>query len=111
MLNYDVGRMGWIGDYNDAYTFLEQYDSADNGNNDTGWENAEFAKLLKQSQAETDPEVRIDLLKQAEAIAMSEYPVAPVYYYTNLYVKKDYVENIAPDKLGNVYLKYVDITK
>lgn len=111
MLNYDVGRMGWIGDYNDAYTFLEQYDSAENGNNDTGWENAEFAKLLKQSQVETDPAARIDLLQQAEAIAMSEYPVAPVYYYTNLYAKKDYVKNMAPDKLGNVYLKYVDVTK
>ena len=40
---------------------------------------------------------------------MSEYPIAPVYYYTNLYVKKDNVKNMAPDALGNVYLKNVDI--
>lgn len=111
MLEYDAARMGWGADYNDAYTFLEQYDSAKNGNNDTGWENAEFTKLLKQSQVETDPEKRIEILKQAEAIIMSEYPVIPVYYYTNLYVSKDYVENIAPDKLGNIYLKYVDVNK
>ncbi|MBM7609550.1 oligopeptide transport system substrate-binding protein [Lysinibacillus composti] len=111
MLDYDAARMGWGADYNDAYTFLEQYDSAKNGNNDTGWENAEFTKLLKQSQVETDPEKRIDILKQAEAIIMSEYPVIPVYYYTNLYVSKDYVENIAPDKLGNIYLKYVNVNK
>lgn len=110
-LDYDVARMGWIGDYNDAYTFLEQYDSADNGNNDTGWENPEYAALLKQSISETDAEARIDLLKQAEAIAMKEFPIAPVYNYTNLFVKKDYVENMAPDALGNVYLKYVDINK
>ncbi|MFJ8237781.1 peptide ABC transporter substrate-binding protein [Ureibacillus sp. NPDC094379] len=111
MLDYDAARMGWGADYNDAYTFLEQYDSAKNGNNDTGWENAEFTKLLKQSQVETDPEKRIEILKQAEAIIMSENPVIPVYYYTNLYVSKDYVENIAPDKLGNIYLKYVDVNK
>ncbi len=111
LLDYDVARMGWIADYNDAYSFLEQYDSAENGNNDTGWENAEYADLLKQSVAETDPEARIALLKQAEAVAMTEFPVAPVYFYTNLHVKKDYVKNMAPDGLGNVYLKYVDINK
>jgi len=110
-LDYDVARMGWIGDYNDAYSFLEQYDSADNGNNDTGWENPEYAKLLEQSISETDADARIDLMKQAEAIAMKEFPIAPVYYYTNLSVKKDYVENMKPDALGNVYLKYVDINK
>ncbi|HWL22817.1 MAG TPA: peptide ABC transporter substrate-binding protein [Ureibacillus sp.] len=111
LLDYDVARMGWIADYNDAYTFLEQYDSAKNGNNDTGWENAEYANLLKQSVVETDPEARLALLKQAEEITMTEFPVAPVYYYTNLNVKKDFVKNMSPDGLGNVYLKYVDIAK
>ncbi|QCR34560.1 peptide ABC transporter substrate-binding protein [Lysinibacillus sp. SGAir0095] len=110
-LDYQVGRLGWIGDYNDAYTFLEMYDSASNGNNDTGWENAEYTALLKQSNTEQDPAKRLELLKQAEAILMTEYPVAPIYYYTNLSVKKDYVENMELDALGNVYLKYVDINK
>ena len=110
-LDYDVARMGWIGDYNDAYTFLESYDSAENGNNDTGWENPDYAKILKQSITETDADARIDLLKQAESIAMAEFPLAPVYYYTSLHVKKDYVKNMQPDALGNVYLKYVDINK
>lgn len=110
-LDFDVARMGWIGDYNDAYTFLEMYDSASNGNNDTGWENKEYTALLKQSITETDATKRIELLKQAEAIAVSEYPVAPVYYYTNLFVKQDYVKNMKPDALGNVYLKYVEVNK
>ena len=99
MLDYEIGRMGWIADYNDAYTFLEQYDSAENGNNDTGWENAEYAKLLKQSKVETDPEARIDLLNKQKQLQCLNYPVAPIYYYTNLYVKKDYVKNMAPDGL------------
>ena len=36
-------------------------------------------------------------------------PVAPIYYYTNLYVAKDYVKNMEPDALGNINLKYADI--
>ncbi|KGR77870.1 peptide ABC transporter substrate-binding protein [Ureibacillus manganicus] len=111
LLDFDVARMGWIADYNDAYSFLEQYDSAENGNNDTGWENPQYAEFLKQSVAETDPEARLALLKQAEAVAMTEFPVAPLYNYSNLHVKKDFVKNMAPDGLGNVYLKYVDIDK
>ncbi|MFF5996462.1 peptide ABC transporter substrate-binding protein [Lysinibacillus sp. KU-BSD001] len=110
-LDYQIGRLGWIADYNDAYTFLEQYDSAKNGNNDTGWENPEYTKLLTQSKTETDPAKRLELLLQAEEIFMAELPVAPIYYYTNLYVKQDYVQNMKPDVLGNINLKYVDITK
>ncbi len=109
--DYDIASIGWMADYNDAYTFLEQYNSAKNGNNITGWENPDYTALLKQSIAELDENKRIDLLKQAEAIAMAEFPIAPVYNYTNLYVKKDYIENMEPDALGNIYLKYVDINK
>ncbi|GLC87464.1 peptide ABC transporter substrate-binding protein [Lysinibacillus piscis] len=108
-LDYQVGRMGWIADYNDAYTFLEMYNTAANGNNDTGWENAEYKKLLDQSIVEADPAKRLELLKQAEGIAVSEFPVAPIYYYTNLYVQKDSVKNMKPDMLGNIKLKYVDV--
>ncbi|SOC18106.1 oligopeptide transport system substrate-binding protein [Ureibacillus xyleni] len=110
-LDFQIGRLGWIADYNDAYTFLEMYASAKNGNNDTGWENPEFTALIDQSNKEADPAKRLEILKQAESILMTEFPVAPIYYYTNLFVKKDYVQGLEPDRLGNIYLKYVDITK
>ncbi|KPN97299.1 peptide ABC transporter substrate-binding protein [Lysinibacillus sp. ZYM-1] len=110
-LDYQAGRLGWTGDYNDAYTFLEIYDTADNGNNDTGWENAEYKKLLDQSNLETDPAKRLDLLKQAEAILMNELPAAPIYYYTNLSVVQDNVKNIQADVLGNIPLKEVVVEK
>ncbi|MFA1737117.1 peptide ABC transporter substrate-binding protein [Lysinibacillus fusiformis] len=110
-LDYQVGRMGWVGDYNDAYTFLEMYDTAANGNNDTGWENAEYKKLLDQSNTEADPAKRLELLKQAEAIAVSEFPVVPIYYYTNLSVVQDYVKDMKADILGNISLKEVKVEK
>ena len=109
--DFQIARMGWIADYNDAYSFLEQYDSASNGNNDTGWENAQYADLLAQSNVETDPAKRTELLLQAEQIFMDEMPAAPIYYYTNLYVQKDYVTGMEPDALGNIYLKDADVNK
>ncbi|MBK3495163.1 peptide ABC transporter substrate-binding protein [Viridibacillus sp. YIM B01967] len=110
-LDYDVGRLGWNADYRDPYTFLEMFSTADNGNNDTGWENADYKALMKKSVAETDYEKRVDILKEAEGIAMKEFPVAPIYYYTNLSVKKESVKDMGPDPIANVQLKWVDITK
>ncbi|AVK98074.1 peptide ABC transporter substrate-binding protein [Lysinibacillus sphaericus] len=109
VLDYQIGRMGWIADYNDPYTFLEMYDTAKNGNNDTGWENPKYKELLKQSVAEVDTAKRLELLKEAEAIAVSEFPVAPIYYYTNLSVKQKYVKNMGSDRLGIIQLKNVDL--
>ena len=108
-LDYQVGRLGWIADYNDAYTFLEMYNSKSNGNNDTGWENAKYTELLKQSVVESDPTKRTSILLEAEKIMVDEMPVAPIYFYTNLYIVNDNVTGMTPDGLGNIYIKGVDI--
>ncbi|VEI05952.1 peptide ABC transporter substrate-binding protein [Kurthia zopfii] len=110
-LDYDIDRMGWIADYNDAYTFLERYDTAKNGNNDTGWESKEYKALMEKVVKETDAAKREQHLKDAEKILMTEFPVAPVYYYTNLWVEKDYVKNMAPSRLGEISLKDVKLEK
>ncbi|TQR38355.1 peptide ABC transporter substrate-binding protein [Lysinibacillus sphaericus] len=107
--DYQIGRMGWVADYLDPYTFLEQFDTAKNGNNQTGWENAEYKKLLDKAVAEVDEAKRLDYLKQAEAIIMTEFPVAPIYYYTNLSVVKKGIENLDPNPTGDIHLKYVKI--
>src|SRR5699024_3647620 len=106
-LDYQIGRLGWIADYNDASSFLGMYDSVDNGNNDTGWSTEEYNKLLKEAELETDLDKRTELLKQAEAVMIEEMPVIPLYYYTNLSVKKDNIKNMEPDALGNIDLKNV----
>lgn len=110
-LNFQVGRMGWNGDYNDANTFLDAYTTADNGNNMTGWENPKYKDLMAKATKEIDEAKRIQLLQKAEQVFMAEYPSAPIYDYTNLYVEKDYVKGMAPDLLGNINLKNVKIEK
>ena len=108
-LQYQVGRLGWIADFNDASTFLDMYRTADNGNNDTGWENADFKAKLDEANKEQDEAKRTQLLVDAEGIIMEELPVIPLYYYTNNFVAKDTVEGMVPDALGNIDLKNVSI--
>ncbi|UUX32909.1 peptide ABC transporter substrate-binding protein [Fundicoccus culcitae] len=109
-LDYQVARLGWIADYNDASSFLDMYRTVDDGNNDTGWSNDDYQALIDSARAETDPEARIGILKEAEALMMGEMPVIPIYFYANNYVLKPTVQNMSPDALGNIDLKNVSLS-
>lgn len=103
--DYQVGRMGWLGDFNDPINFLELYKEL-GGNNDTRWHNQDFANLLEQSQTETDPEKRKQLLKDAEQILMDEMPIIPIYFYTNPWVQKDNLKDVVVSGLGDIQFKW-----
>ncbi|UOE56780.1 peptide ABC transporter substrate-binding protein [Cytobacillus oceanisediminis] len=105
-MDYQVARLGWLGDFNDAINFLEMYRDADGGNNNTGWESKEFQDLLAKSATETDPEARQQLLKDAEAIFMEDMPVAPIYFYTNNWVQAENLKDVAVSGLGDVQYKW-----
>ena len=46
-----LSRSSWIGDYNDANTFLDMFVTND-GNNRTGWSNARYDELIHAGQRE-----------------------------------------------------------
>ncbi len=103
--NYQVGRMGWIADFNDAINFLEIFQTV-GGNNYTNWESEEYSDLLEKSRTETDPAARKEILREAEQIFMDELPLAPIYFYTNLWLNKDYVKDIQVNAMGSFNLKW-----
>ncbi len=104
-----VSRSGWLGDFNDPINFLEMFRDKNGGNNDTHWENAQYKELLNKSALEKDPEKRKEILGQAEQILMDEMPIAPIYFYTNSYVKNDKVKGVLMDGLGFVDYKWASI--
>ena len=64
-------RMQWYADYNDPTSWLMMYTSG-NSINDIGWSNAEYDKLIFESDLETDPAKRQAELLKAEKIAVSD---------------------------------------
>lgn len=109
-LDYQAGRYGWVGDFNDPYNFLELYKRI-GGNNTTGWESKEYQDILDKATVETDEATRTQLLKDAEELFMKDFPVSPIYFYTNIAVKSDRVSNMDPDPLSNLQLKYVKVNE
>jgi oligopeptide transport system substrate-binding protein len=99
-LDYDFASSGWIGDYLDPLTFLEMWTTG-NGNNMTGWSNAEFESLLQQSHQEADPAKRYALLNRAETILLDESPTLLIAWYARNYFLHPAVEGWYPLLLDN----------
>jgi len=100
-LDYDISASSWIGDYNDANTFLDLYLS-NSGNNRTGWKNQRYDDLLRQANQQTDLDRRAELLRQAETILTTEeVPIVPVYFYTGF----NYFD---PQKIEGIYQNLLD---
>ncbi|WP_299322312.1 ABC transporter substrate-binding protein [Parasphingopyxis sp.] len=108
-LDYDISRSGWIADYVHPMTFLELFTTG-NGNNDTGWSNTQYDRLIRQAQAATTEDQRIDLLTQAEGILMEDLPVVPIYWYTRVYMRDPRVQGWNAKILDYRPYKYVSLS-
>lgn len=75
-------RAGWIGDYNDANTFLEMFQSASELN-DVGFDDKRYDRYLKQAAAATNPVQRRQLLQLAEQRLLNAHVILPIYHYVN----------------------------
>ena len=101
-LNYDVARAGWGADYNDPMTFIDMFTST-SGNNDLGFNNAEYDQLVKDAYATQDNAKRMELMAKAEKILIGDnMALLPLYYYTRIWMNKPYVKDVVIDYSGNM---------
>ena len=89
-LGFDISRNGWTGDYPDPNTFLNLFVS-DGEQNQTGWKNPRYDKLIEGAARETDPKRRLQMFHEAEAILMDQLPIVPLYSYVIVNMVKPYV--------------------
>ena len=102
--NYDVAAMGWSADYLNPMSFLPLLYTDDVSNN-VFYSNPEYDAVVDQIKTEKDPAAFAELVVQADDIASSDYPVLPLYYKSNTYLMKDYVEGVYMIASGNYYFK------
>lgn len=99
-------RMQWYADYNDPTSWLMMYVTG-NSLNDINYSNAEYDKLIQESDYLLDVEKRQNVLLSAEKIAVSEDTViVPLFTNNNT--------NLIPAELDNYFydvLAYPDYTK
>ncbi|AXW88856.1 oligopeptide ABC transporter substrate-binding protein OppA [Lonsdalea britannica] len=89
--HFDVVRASWVGDYNEASTFLSLLTSSHSGNI-SRFHNAEYDRLMKDTGGQTDSQRLNQEYNQAERILTNEAPIAPIYQYTNARLIKPWVK-------------------
>ncbi len=105
---WDVARLGWIADFNDASNFLDIFRQNSN-NNDEGYYNPAFDALLDQAAVIGDSTHRRSLLERAEQQMLNDYPIIPLYHLVSKRLVKTYVNGVTPSPLDKVPSKALSI--
>jgi oligopeptide transport system substrate-binding protein len=88
--DYQIARNGWVGDYNDATTFLQlvQCKSEQNDNFNC---NPKADQLIADANQLTDEVKRSQMQTQASKMIMDDYPMLPLLQYGLPRLVKSYV--------------------
>ncbi len=76
--DYDISLTSWIGDFADPLAFLQMWVS-DSNLNDARWKDAEFDRLIAESNTQ-DGAKRAATLAKAEALLLGSAAVMPIYH-------------------------------
>jgi len=105
---WQVMRFSWFGDYNDAATFTDIFQSA-NSQNLPHYSSTGYDGKTGQAAVELNPETRAMLMREAEEILLNDYPVAPLYFYVSKHMVKPYVAGFEDNVLDRHPSKYLAI--
>lgn len=104
--NYDIGRAGWVGDYNDPNTFLDLW-VKDGGNNHTGWNHPRYDELITLASQTKDRETRFSYFQEAETLLMDEMPAIPLHFSVSKFLIQKSVKGWSSNILNHHPYKYV----
>ncbi len=105
-----VYRAGWIGDYDDPYTFSQLLHS-ENEMNHPGYSSEEYDELINLAATKNAGESRLDVLRQAEKAMLEDMPIIPIYFYVSQHLIKPQVSGLEGNVMDHHYSKYVRILK
>jgi oligopeptide transport system substrate-binding protein len=106
---WDVARLGWTADYDDASNFLDIF-RQHSSNNDSGYADQSFDTNLDEAAKTADPHNRRAILEAAERKMLAEYPVIPLYHYVSKRLVKPYIRGVHPNPLNRVDSKSISFS-
>lgn len=104
--DFSIGRMSWLASYNDPFNFLDTFQYLNNPMNYPKWIDPAYTKLLEQSELESDPAKRKEILAKAERILIDAMPVVPVYFMTNTFLVNPSLKGYYMSPIGEVDFRY-----
>ena len=105
-----VFRSSWIGDYNDAHTFLQVLLTG-NPLNLTGYASEEYDSLMQRAAEQTDLGRRQLYLEEAERVLLADHPVIPLYFYVSKHLVNPRIRGWGDNVLDYHYSQHLSIAK
>ncbi|MBV9542351.1 MAG: peptide ABC transporter substrate-binding protein [Alphaproteobacteria bacterium] len=93
---FDLSGGAWIGDFDDAGTFLDLLLS-DSGNNYGHYKSAKYDALMAKAQQTPDAKARGELLREAEQTALDDVAVIPTRFRMTQDLVQPYVKGWIPN--------------
>jgi oligopeptide transport system substrate-binding protein len=103
-----VFRSSWIGDYNDAHTFLSVMLS-DSPSNMPRFKNATYDKRMQDAAQQTDLHKRRLYLEEAERVLLREHPVIPLYFFVSKHLVSPRVQGWGDNVLDYHYSQHLSL--
>ncbi len=105
---FDIARMGWVMQYDDAVNLLDIFKYKNIPPNYTGWENPEYIRHAEALNNCTEAE-KWAHIESAEKIFFDEMPSVPVMDTIVLYLEQPYVKGIRVNHLFQVDFRWASI--
>ena len=103
-----VFRSSWIGDYNDAHTFLGIMQTG-NPSNTPGYANEEYDSLMERAAGQVDPKSRRLFLEEAERVLLEDHALIPLYFYVTQHLVSPQVVGWEDNVLDYHYSRHLSL--
>ena len=104
--NYTAARFTWFSPTDSPETFLFILESGSTTNY-SGYRNPEFDRMIARAEAELDPESRLAAYREAEAAALADFPVMPLYFMVHRNLVAPGIHGFTPNSRGMTATRYL----
>jgi oligopeptide transport system substrate-binding protein len=104
-----VFRASWLGDYNDAHTFLSIMQSGGSANM-PGYASDEFDSLMERAASQPDLDRRRLYLEEAERVFLADHAVIPLYFYVSKHLVSPKVSGWGDNVLDYHYSQHLSLS-
>jgi len=104
-----VFRSSWLGDYDDAHSFLSVL-QAGSAANMPQYANDDYESLMQSAAEQADASLRARYLEEAERVMLADHPVIPLYFYVSKHLVSPRVGGWGDNPLDYHYSQHLRLS-
>lgn len=106
--DYQFSLASWIAQFDDPISILERFKDKTNLKNYPGWEDENFANLLRKAGEST---IRGELLEEAESLLAAQLPLTPIYHWSSPTLCGPRIESVPTTPSGGILFERFKLSR